>query len=127
LTSTSASASVKEHPLYALGLAEADGLTLADGDWLAEGLTEREAEAEGETEALRDAEGLTEALGLTEGLTVVMVGDCQLPSASTTWKLPAGSSAIEPLPYAEGVPLANRESRTSCAVVPKATIFPPAS
>src|SRR5688500_6994816 len=70
-------------PSYADGLGEALGLSDAlgetEGDTLALGDTDGEAEALGDTDALGD----TEAEGDTLCLTVVIVGVCHNPSAST--------------------------------------------
>lgn len=76
----------------ALGLTDSDADP--DGDTDALGLTLGEPDADG----LREAEGDAEPDGDTDGDTVVIVGDCQRPSASTIEMPPAVRITIEPLP-----------------------------
>lgn len=80
------------------GLGDSLGLTEAlgegDNEALALGDALREAEALGD----RLADGDTEAEGDTLWLTVVIVGVCHNPSASTMRIPPARIITIEPLP-----------------------------
>jgi hypothetical protein len=76
----------------ALGLAEALGLSEGDPDALGDTLGEPDALGEAE------AEGETDALGDALALTVVIVGVCHRPSASTTRIPPARIITMLPLP-----------------------------
>lgn len=89
---------------YVDGLAELEGDTEALGDTDALGDGDALADRDGDGDGLRltDADGDElgdgEADGLADWLTVVIVGDCQRPSASTIPILPFVFRTIEPLP-----------------------------
>lgn len=85
-------------PHYADGLALALGDRLGDVDRDAEALGLSDGETETEAEALGDELGEAECDGLADWLTVVIVGVCHNPSASTIRIPPARISAIDPLP-----------------------------